>query len=423
VSNYQRRIIDELLDDYLLGFAAVALDGPKSVGKTATATQRARTVFRLDESIEAERLRADWGQLVTSRTPVLLDEWQRLPECWDRVRRAVDDGAAPGAFLLTGSAVPIRANIHSGAGRIDRLRLRPLSLAERRLAEPTVSLHSLFCEGDVKVQGHTKLNVNDYSKEIASSGLPAIRSLPPRLRKIRIAGYLESMVNREFPQQGLTVRRPQTLRNWMTAFAKATGTNATYSTIIADATTGEGDQPTKTTTIAYRDILQSLWMLDEVPAWDPGSAPVGRLSTTPKHFLADPALAVSLMNLDEGALTKPLPPGRYSRYGSLAGRLFEALVGLSLQTYAAANDANVFYLRDRNGDKEVDFIIQQGQSVIAVEVKLASDVHSDDVRHLVWLRDRIGSDFAAGLLINTGQDAYRRADDGILVLPAALLGP
>jgi hypothetical protein len=421
---YCRRIVDDLLDDLLAEIAAVALEGPKAVGKTASATQRAATVFPLDQELRREAfLNAD-RPLEHAAPPILLDEWHYVPPVWNDVRRLVDGGAEPGRFLLTGSAAPRTTPIHSGAGRIVRVRLRPLSLAERALDTPVVSMADALGGKLSQVQGSTTLTFEDYAREIARSGFPALHRLSPRARAHQLRAYLDNIVNREFEEQGLRVRRPDTLHRWLRAYASATATTASYSAILDAATPGEGNKPSAVTTIAYRDVLAKLWMLDPVPAWDPAGTSITRVGRTPKHYLADPALAALLLGLDEETLLGgPPEPAFGPRYGSITGRLFEALIALSLQTYAAASDAAVSYLRTRSGAHEVDFIVQQGQRLVAIEVKLAPSVTDADVRHLVWLRDQVGPGLREAIIVTTGPNAYRRKSDGVVVVPAGLLGP
>ena len=178
----------------------------------------------------------------------------------------------------------------------------------------------------------------------------------------------------------------------------------------------------KTTTV-YRNVLQSLWILDEVDPWDPAGTGITRLTQSPKHFLADPAIASVLLGLAEEALLGGvLEPDFGPAYGSIAGRLFESLIGSSLQTYATCADTRVSYVRTRNGDHEVNFVIQKGRRVVALEVKLAPTITDADVRHLVWFRDQLGPALAEAIIVTTGPYAYRRAD-GIIVAPGALLEP
>src|SRR3954447_4830279 len=152
---YARRVVDDELDEIIGSLPAIALEGPKGVGKTRTALERARTVHRLDDPAELEVARADPRRLLEGPAPVLIDEWQRLPQVWDLVRRAVDDGAPPGSFLLTGSAVPNPPPTHSGAGRIVSIRMRPLALSER-LGATSVSLAELLRGASAAVTGTTE---------------------------------------------------------------------------------------------------------------------------------------------------------------------------------------------------------------------------------------------------------------------------
>jgi predicted AAA+ superfamily ATPase len=422
--DYQKRIVDSVLDDLLPEVAAISLVGPKAVGKTATAQRRVRTVIRLDDPLEREAFVNTKNPLTVLPGPLLLDEWQYLPEIWNNLRRAVDDGAPPGRFILAGSALPQGAAIHSGAGRIIPVRMRPYSLAERALADPTVSLADCLSGQTTDIGGSTDLSFVDYAQEITASGFPALRQLSAPVRTAQLTAYLDAIVNREFAEQGLSVRRPETLRRWLRAYAAAPGTTANYTAILNAATPGELQKPSAGTTIAYRDILSSLWMLDEVGPWDPAGTSISRVAQTPKHFLADPALSALLINLDERTLIAgPLEPSFGPTYGSIAGRLFEALVALSLQTYATSANARVSYLRTRSGDHKIDIIIQRGQQIVAIEVKLSPRVEAADGRHLIWFRDKLGPALSEAMIITTGPHAYRRVDDGILVVPAALLGP
>lgn len=422
--DYTPRIVDAELDELLAGLPAVSIDGPKAVGKTATASRRAETTFRLDEAIDREIIDADAAQLESAPGTVLIDEWQRLPAVWDHVRRKVDDGAAPGRYLLTGSAAPTNAPVHSGAGRIVSVRMRPLALAERQISSPTVSLAAML-SGDVPhVNGTSKLTLTDYVREILASGFPGIRPLDEKGRRAQLAGYLARVVERDFPDQGRRIRRPQTLRAWLNAYAAATSTTTSYNTLLTAATPGETDKPAKTTTAAYRDVLAQLWLLDPVAGWTPSRNQVSRPGSAPKHHLADPALAASLLGVDAGALLKGKSAGpAVPRDGTLLGALFESLVTLSARVYAQAAGAGTRHLRTQNGDHEVDLIIERpDQKVVALEVKLAATVNDHDVTHLLWLRERLGEDLLDAAVITTGPRAYRR-EDGIAVIPAALLGP
>ncbi len=436
---YVRRIIDTELDELLPSLPALAVEGPKGVGKTATTLQRARTVYRLDE--RAQRLAVDAATKVAldAEPPVLFDEWQRYSPIWDAVRRAVDGGAPPASYLLTGSAVPAEedeaGSTHSGAGRIVSIRMRPLSLAERGLGPAAVRLADLLSGRQPDIGGATDVDVSDYAREIVSSGFPGLRGFSGRALRAQLDGYLTRIVDRDFTEAGHRVRRPEALRRWMRSYAAATGTETTYQKIRDAATSGEGETLAKTSVIGYRDVLERLFLLDPLPGWLPNRNNLGRLAQAPRHHLADPALAARLLGVSEGALlsgevsplftspdtldkrtAKVLP-----RDGTLLGQLFESLVAQSVRVYAQPAEATVSHLRLEGGRHEVDLIIERGdRRVVALEVKLSPVVDDSDVEHLLWLRDILKDDLLDAAVITTGSQAYRRRD-GIAVIPAVLL--
>jgi uncharacterized protein len=425
MSGYERRIIDDELDELLPQLPAIAIEGPKGVGKTETAKQRAATVLRLDEPAEASLLDADPQRLERERTPILIDEWQRFPRSWDLVRRSVDENRSGGRFLLTGSAAPSMPPTHSGAARIVRLRLRPLSLAERGLLDrPTVSLRELLNGNTPTINGTATMELADYTEEILASGFPAIRGFAGRARLLQLDSYLARIVDTDLHEAGVKVRRPALFKGWLAAYAAASSTTTAYSTILDAATPGDADKPAKATTIGYREALTRMWILDPVPGWIPERNLLTRLAQAPKHHLADPALAARLLGATAtGLLRNTVSTGIAPADGVLLGALFESLVTLSIRVYAQPLDATVHHLRTQNGDHEVDLIVEgTDRRVVALEVKLAADVTNNDVRHLIWLRKRLGDRLADAVVITTGHHAYRRPD-GIAVIPASLLRP
>jgi len=423
-AGYIRRVIDDELDELFQSLPAILIDGPKGVGKTATSLQRAATVRRLDRDSDREILAAAPERLTANSPPVLLDEWQRLPTLWDAVRRSVDQNAAGGQFLLTGStpASITGINIHSGAGRITTLRMRPLTLVERLDLDPTVSLRSMIDRPVDRVEGRSDLRLADYVAEIAAGGFPGLRHLRGRALRNQLDGYIELIINRELPDAGLLVRRPQTALGWLRAYAAATATTTTWEKIRRAATPGD-TPPALTTTRPYLDLLSNLRILDPLPAWLPTNNHLRSLTNGPKHHLADPALALRLLDLTPEALldgTQPDTP--IVRDGTFLGAVFESLVALSLRVFAQHAEADVYHLRTKGGRHEIDFVIEHGNRIVAVETKLAATVSDHDVRHLHWLRERLADRPTTLLVITTGAEAYTRAD-GIHVVPLALLGP
>jgi len=421
---YQRRVVDDELDELFGDLAAIAMEGPKGVGKTRTALQRAKTAHRLDDPAELAVAEADPGRLLQGERPVLIDEWQRLPEVWDLVRRAVDDGAPPGSFLLTGSALPDPPPTHSGAGRIVTVRMRPLALSER-LQSASVRLSELLSGARAPVTGATDIALTDYTEEILASGLPGLRVLSGRARRRQLEGYVDRIVDRDIPDDaGVVIRNPAALRRWMAAYAAASSTTATFETIRDAASAGHERKPSKNATQGYRDALTRVWMLDEVPAWIPSNNRLRELGQAPKHQFADPALAAQLLGVQASTLLAGQSSGpAVVRDGTLLGALFESLVTLSVHVYAARSESQVRHLRTARGRQEVDLIVERADgSVVAIEVKLARSVCSDDAKHLTWLKRKLGDRVLDQVIITTGPKAYRR-EDGIAVVPLALLGP
>jgi hypothetical protein len=269
-------------------------------GKSATAAERARVVFLLEEPATQEVLAAAPDRLLVEG-PVLIDEWQHLPMTWDVVRRAVDAGADP--------------------------------------------------------------------------GFPGIRPLPGRVRSAQLRGYIDRVIDREFPELGHPIRNPAALRRWLGAYAAATATNASFEAIRDAATSGQGEKPAKTTALPYRDTLERLYVLDPLPAWLPSTNHISELTAAPKHHLADPALAATLLGLGPDALLRgDEGTTRIQRDGTFLDALFESLVTLSVRVYAQAAEATTSHSRTHRGDHEVDLIVERpDQRVVALETKLAPD--------------------------------------------------
>lgn len=418
------RVVDHQLDQLFGDLPAVSIEGANGVGKTETAVRRVASEIRLDDDDEVTLLAADRGRIEQLPSPLLIDEWQRYPPVWDAVRRSVDRDPAPGRFLLTGSASPKKSPTHSGAARIVRLHMRPMSLAERGLVEPTVSLADMLAARRPAVTGDSPIDLEAYAHEICRSGFPGIRRFGDPARHDALDGYIGLLIEHDFPEQGHPVRRPETLSRWLTAYAAATATTAGYNTILDAATAGDGDKPAKTTTIGYRDVLTRLRVLEPLPAWLPTRVHLTRLAQAPKHYLCDPALAAQLLGAGPEALLHPGDVGPpVPRDGPLLGALFESLVALNVRVYAQLARARVQHLRTQGGDREVDLVVQRPDGkIVALEVKLGGSVDDADTKHLKWLGDKLGPDLLDAAVVTTGKAAYRRPD-GIAVIPAALLGP
>ena len=428
--DYRPRIADDELGELLGVLPAISIEGPRAVGKTRTALRHASTVYALDDPEVLSEVRSAPRTMTEGQPPILIDEWQRFPSSWDIVRRAVDEDFSPGRFILTGSARPETRPAHSGAGRIVTLRMWTTSLAERLAHQHgrgrrEISLKSLLAGHRPQLNACTELTVEDYAEEIVAGGFPAWHAARGRAHQMLVDGYVHRLVEHDLPLAGYRVRNPATLRRWLTAYAASTSTAASYEAIRDAATSGERDKPAKTTTLAYRDTLEAMWVLEPLPAWLPVGSHLSRLKRSPKHHLADTALAARLLNATADSLLAghpAAPAGAQPGARTLLGAMFESLVTHDLRVYAQAADARVSHMRTWSDQKEVDAIVEGREGVLAVEVKLGADVTRRDTRHLRWLRDRLGPGLVDAMVVTTGRRAYRDPD-GVAVVPAALLGP
>jgi predicted AAA+ superfamily ATPase len=267
--------------------------------------------------------------------------------------------------------------------------------------------------------------LEDYTEELFKSGFPGLRDLPVRLRRAQLESYIERIIDKDFPELGHQPRNPAALRRWMLAYAAATATSASWEKVRDAATGGESEKPARTTVSPYRDVLERLYVLDPLPGWKPTRNHIARLTEPPKHHLADPALATTLLGLDSGRLLAGDEPGIVlPRDGTFLGALFESLVTQSVRVYAQSVEARVGHLRTFAGEREIDLVVERGDGrVVAIEVKLRPVPSGKDLAHLKWLREQLGDDLLDAVVVTTGREAYRRAEDGIAVVPAALLRP
>ena len=421
--DYHARTVDGQLVDLMAGLPAVSIEGAKGVGKTATARRLVTDWVALDRDRTRQVVAADPEIVLARPTPLLIDEWQLVPSVWDVVRRAVDEDRTAGRFLLTGSALPpAQARIHSGAGRIVRLMMRPMTLPERHVCTPTVSLDQLLSGSRGPIAGRCQLRLADYTEEIIASGFPGIRQDPPSYRKDTLASYLDEAVERDIPELGEAIRRPHALKAWLTAYAAASATTTAYTQILDSATAGEPNKPARNTVAGYRELLKRMWILDPLEAWTPVLNPLKRLAQAPKHHLVDPALAASLVGATTDSLLRADGPHDTRPEGTLLAALFESLAVMTVRVLAQSADARVFHLRTQGGEHEVDIIVERpDHKVLAIEVKLSAAPGPSASKHLSWLEHLIGADLLDKAIITTGEFAFRQKD-GTAIIPLGLLG-
>lgn len=414
--DYIPRIADTLLREQLASLGAVAIEGPRSSGKTETAAHQARSAVRLDVDANARALaEVEPALLLEGDQPRLIDEWQEFPRLWDHVRRAVDDSRGrPGQFILTGSSMPADdARSHTGAGRISRLRMRTLSLFESGFSSGGVSIRRLLDGSQVAAAGSDR-SIRDYAEQIVRGGWPASIRQSPRVAEQYARAYARNAMDTDIPALGGKPRNPASLQRFFTAYAQLTGSPVSISAVVKRAFAAEGGI-TDETAQRYREAAERLMLIEDLPAWSPALRSRTRLVSTPKRFFVDPSLAAAYLGVDAAGLLADL---------NTMGFLFENLALRDLRCYADALDCMMSHYRESNGELEADMVLStRSGEWIAFEVKMGASRIDEAAAALTKLRDRrVESPPAALVVVTMKGGAYQRPD-GVWVVPLNLLGP
>lgn len=414
---YWNRILDGLLERRLASQGAVLIEGPRACGKTSTARQQAASEVLLDVDENARRAASvDPTLVLEGDVPRLIDEWQLEPILWNHIRREVDDRGQPGQFILTGSAVPADdVTRHTGAGRITRLWMRPMTLFETDHSTGALSLAEIL-DGTTEEEPDPGLSVPDLVELVAVGGWPGHlgRDVESALQAVR--DYLEEVARTDIRRVDDVRRDPARVRRLLRSLARNVATPAATATLAADA--GGGDGPLDDDTARdYLDALERLGIVEDQPAWAPHLRSRSRLRKSPRRHFVDPSLAVAALRATPDRLLEDL---------ELFGFLFESLVIRDLRVYAQAADAEVYQYRDNTG-LEVDAVVEAADGRwAAFEIKLGSRRIEDAAENLAVFAERVdtsrsGQPSALGVIVGTGY-AYRR-DDGVAVIPIGTLGP
>lgn len=413
--SYRPRIVDDELLARLGATGAVVIEGPKACGKTATARQVAASEVLLDTDLNARQaISVDPSLVLEGPTPRLIDEWQIEPEIWNHIRRTVDDRRRPGQFVLTGSAVPTDdITRHTGAARITRLRMRPMTLFEVGRSSGAISLSQLFAGEQVR-SGDPGLTVPDLADEVAVGGWPGFRDLPLAQSLRAVSDYLDEIRRVDISRVDGTRHDPAKVGHLLRSLARNVATYAAATTLAKD--TGGSDGPLTDDTVRdYLAALGRLMIVEDQPAWAPHLRSKYVLRRASKRHFVDPSLAVAAIRATPDRLLQDL---------KLFGFLFESLVVRDLRVYAQALDASVLQYRDSDG-LEVDAIIEAADGRwAAFEIKLGRGKIEEGAANLKRFAKRIdttkcGKPSALAVIVGTGYGYVR--DDGIAVIPIGAL--
>lgn len=422
---YRNRVLDPVVEEHLRTFGAVEIAGTMWSGKTWTSLAHAASSVALDDSQARNLADIDPDIVLEGDAPRLVDEWQEVPRVWDRVRRIVDNRASQrGLFILTGSSTPRKDEVrHTGSGRISRLRMWPMSLAESGASDSSVSLRRLF-DGEFS-GGAASVDLRALALACCRGGWPAALDLDDESAMLVPAQYLDTLTA---SQDEDAPENSRELTRYLSSAARNIGSAATVETFARDlgyvsakgTVTDAGRKRVK----AMRDYFTSRFVLTELAGWDAPIKSPQRLRTKPKLCFADPSLPAALLGMSPSSLLQNT---------QVFGQLFEELCLRDLRVYVSAlHDAGtdaLRYYRDADG-LEVDAIIELRDGRWgALEIKLAQNKVDQAVHALVRLRDKVRANPAArnpdpsflAVLVGKTDYAYR-TPEGVFVIPITKLG-
>jgi predicted AAA+ superfamily ATPase len=390
-------LIDPLLDELMADHPAVLIVGPRACGKTTTGRRHSSGRLRLDRPAEAAAVRTDPdAMLAEGPFPLLVDEWQAVPEVLGAVKRSVDEGAEPRRFLLTGSSqADLTAEGWPATGRVVRVVM--YGLAEREVegqVERPPLVDQLVTHGlDGVPEPADPPDIRGYVTRALRGSFPeTVLAVSDRAGRRWLASYLDQVVNRDVEVVG-AARDPIRLRRYLRALAASMGGIPTMKTLIDAAGID------RRTAAAYDGLLEHLFMTDQLPAW--AANRLNRLVHLPKRYLVDPAFLGPLLGVDARAVL---------RDNDLLGRLLDNFVVSQLRADCVVSDflPQLFHIRDANGRREVDVLVELADGrVIGIEVKATAAPTPADARHLRWLQDVMGQQFVAGVVMHTGPKRFR----------------
>jgi predicted AAA+ superfamily ATPase len=412
---YLPRIIDTELRDNLRRSGAVLVTGPKACGKTESARQAAKSEVRMDTDPNVGILMAtDPGQLLIGEVPRLLDEWQEFPGIWNHVRHTVDDRQSTGQFILTGSANPSEdVKMHSGAGRISRLRMRPMTWWEMGYSTGEVSLGGIVA-GEPPRSAIVNITLDQIIEHIAIGGWPALIDKELEDALVINQDYVSLLAETDISRVSERRRDPEKVRRLLSSYARNTATPASVATLAQDSGGADGSLA-DATVLDYIETLSRLMIIEDLPAWNTHLRSKATLRMTPKRHFCDPSLAVAALGAGPETLRSDLV---------FLGFLFESEVLRDLRVFAQSLRATLWQYRDSKR-RESDIILQMPNGTwAAFEVKLGFGQADEGAASLLRVKREVDTEKTGpclALTVITGFGAAHRRPDGVNVVPLASL--
>ncbi len=422
-NEYKNRIADQLLSDKLEAMGAVLIGGPKGCGKTTTAEQQAGSVIYMDDPENGEQYKqlaqTNIRMLLTGQTPRLIDEWQDVPKLWDAVRFEVDHRSDGGQFILTGSAVPANRDEirHTGTARYAWLTMRPMSLWESGDSNGGVSLGSLFLSQDA-VGCENSVDMERMAFLLCRGGWP--KSITKKSEKAALAQaieYYEAVTRADISRVDDVQRDEERAKRLMRSYSRHQGTQTSISVILDDVRVNESEELSDTTISSYLSALRKIFVIEDMPAWNPNLRSKTAIRTSDTRYFVDPSIACAALGLGPMDLINDL---------NTFGLFFETMCVRDLRVYADALGGKVYHYRDKNG-LECDAVVHlRNGSYGLIEIKLGGDTLIEEgAKNLRTLSEKIDTTKMKSpsflmVLTAVGPYAYRRPD-GVYVVPLSCL--
>lgn len=412
---YVDRIVDRTLRTGLAHFAGMLITGPRAVGKTRTGLEFAASQIRLDDPDDRNLCRADPMDAIAAEPPLLIDEWQMVPEVLQAVKRRIDGRPAPGQFIVTGSARnDLLTDMWPGTGRLIRLHLWGMVGREIFGSAGAAPLFDRWDDTDRRFSVPAKPpGLRDYVELALASGFPEALAVPgERERAQWLGSYGESIISRDLPSLAAGTGRRKDLRlfrSYLQSYALNTAGIVPHSTIHQRIGID------RRTANSYLDALVALGIIDELPPWA-GNQRKRLVIERVKRQFTDAGLAAAVAGLTTHDVY---------RSSEFRGRILDSFITAQLRVEAEASDrVNLYHLRTENGDHEIDLLAERGPNLFAFEYKAGSSPRRQDARHLIWFRDHVAGDrFRGGVLFHTGRHRHE-LDRRIEAVPiAGLWGP
>lgn len=418
--DYRPRLIDNIIDSYLEAFGAVCVEGPKWCGKTWTSSYHCKSEIMLgnpDGNFQNRQLAQMSPSLVLEgETPRLIDEWQEVPQLWDAVRYKVDQSGNKGQFILTGSATPNHKGIlHSGAGRIAKLRMRPMSLFESGNSSGDISLKDI-CEGRIEPKISGEVDLRKLIDFIIRGGWPANQETTLKQAAYLPIQYIRAVLDDDVYRIDNVKRDKHKMELLLRSLARNEATTVTNKKLKNDIKEIDDEDIDVETVSAYLDVFQRLFLTDNQKPFEAKLRSSIRIKQAEKRHLSDPSLAAALLNATPEMLLNDL---------NTLGFLFEALCERDLKIYAESFDAELYHYQDYNNN-EMDAVIAMPNGKWCVfEIKLGANQIDMAAENLIKIKNEIKANGGIApdslcVICGLSNAAYQRPD-GVFVVPITAL--